>query len=105
MKKIELEKAPEINDTHLEILQLLEESEADNWREGVPGLSISELAQSLDLKQNTVSERVSELQEMDLVEKNKSEFSKKEVIIRPSNHYDVVLGNRKTYMNENGVDF
>jgi DNA-binding MarR family transcriptional regulator len=94
-----------LNDTHVKIIEALEESEAENYRKGVPGESISDLAEDLDLKSNTISERVTELQEMNLVKKNKSEFSEKSVVIRPSDHYDAVLGNRKTYMNENGTDF
>lgn len=94
-----------LNDTHVKIIQALEESEAEHYRKGVPGESISDLADDLELKSNTISERVTELQEMNLVKKNKSEFSEKSVVIRPSDHYDVELGNRKTYMNENGIDF
>lgn len=94
-----------LNDTHVKIMEALEESEAENYRKGVPGLSISELGDELDRDSSTISQRVTELQEMNLVKKNKSEFSEKSVVIRPSNHYDVGLGNRKTYMKENGIDF
>lgn len=95
----------DINETHIKIIKSLEESEAEHYRKGVPGKSVSDLADDLDLKSNTISERVTELQEMNLVKKNKSEFSEKSVVIRPSDHYDVELGNRKTYMKENGIDF
>lgn len=104
VRSLPLEHVSNLNDTHVKILKDLEESEADNYRKGVPGKSISELAESLDRESNTISERVSELQEMDLVKKNKSEFSEKSVVIRPSDNYDVI-GNRKIYMKENGIDF
>lgn len=93
----------ELNDTHINILKALEESEADNYAEGVPGMSIVELADDLDRDSSTISQRVTELVEMGLVKKNKSEFSEKSVVIRPSSMYDVELGNRKIYMEENGV--
>jgi DNA-binding MarR family transcriptional regulator len=104
-RTLPLDIVPDLNETHVKIIKALEESEAEHYRQGVPGESISDLADDLELKSNTISERVSELQEMDLVKKNKSEFSEKSVVIRPSNDYDMVLGNRKTYMKENGIDF
>jgi DNA-binding MarR family transcriptional regulator len=105
VRSLPLSVLSDINETHIKIIKALEESEAEHYRKGVPGMSISDLADELDLKSNTISERVTELQEMDLVKKNKSEFSEKSVVIRPSDHYDAVLGNRKIYMKENGIDF
>lgn len=103
-RELPLESVPNLNDTHIRIIKILEKSEAENY-EGVSGKSISELADDLDLKINTVSERVSELNEMELIDKNKSEFSEKSVVIRPSNYYDINLGNRKIYMKENGINY